>query len=1633
MTRGRHKSERGFAACRQTKLSALLRPGLLVLIGVIAAQLGPFAHRTCGQTIIGRQGQEADEESADHLSDSRKLFITDRRMTQRLKQAQELLAEGSSMQALSLLQGVLDHDEDFFILPEAVPAEKNGEQRGAGFRSLKGEAERVLGTLPPEARAAYELQYGATARQLLKQAVESGDLSGLDEVARRFFHTEAGYEATYLLGTHHLDHNRPLAAALQFERLRKLPQAAGKWEPMLSLKTALCWQSAGLPDEARQTLLDLKSRTAGQQVTVGGRRIAFFENSEQALDWLSTIFGNPNVVRPGEPTWRMFRGDASRNASATEAVPVGRAEWAVSTIHQFPSGDPSLLQQSEAVESKLQEIASQYEQGDYLTLPAATPLVVNDVVVFRTLRNLRAVDRISGALLWETALEDPFYQMVLGEAGRSSVTMGSNQFSLLDLFLSQRAWRDMTAGTLSSDGRYVFALEHLGFLSPFFNPSQQIEFPVLAPEYNRLVAYELSTGRARLELGGPGGGADLNMAGAYFLGPPLPLADRLYVLAEVRGEIRLLALHIDASDQAHPHAGLDWSQSLLVPELALEHSPLRRLSGISPSYADGVLVCPTTSGAVVAVDLTRRALLWGYRYPTNLPEEIQPNAPQFWIQGASIFGLTGADDKARWVESAPIIARGRVLLTPRDSDELHCLSLVDGSLQWKKRRGEALYVAGVYDGFVVVVSRTEVNAYSLADGQPVWKEPAPIPMPSGRGIRQGAYYRLPLSTGEIATLDLRSGQIVARSTIPSFPRSAWERRSAFAGVERGGVVPGNLVAAGGSLVSQSLHEVVGFMPVDRLREHIQDALAHHPDDADALALRGEMRLHEGDEKAGLTDLLHTIELRSRSRPENVQVPEQSSAARADELVLATLLDGLRLDFEAYRQWVPALERLATDSRQQSAFLRRYAVGLQKRGDVETAFTQYLRLAGVDAAPIVARSTSPPRKQGILPLERVSGSLSVRSDRWIGPRIAELYQNASPSQRKDMDAQVRSLLATIEQADGHRADGRPSTRPALPQDERLGVRDRLRRFLNSFSRLPVADEARRALVDQLDDNRYALEMELQLKQLQRSGNRSLAGFATARLAALRIQQGRASEAEPLLDVLSDTYADVMCLDGKTGGELVRAWRADERIAQALREGSAWPKRPIQARRAQRQGGVQMNAPVEIVGPREPFAEHWSLALGPQQQNLVARDGTGRELWRVPVTKTGAAVRSLTGNYALMVGHLMVVVLDSRIMAIDTSAARAGAPARGPSDAVLWQKNLFEPELGWMVHIGLQMQRLGAQARGVNWSPFRSFGRLMTSVGPLTESYLCYCLGTRLYAVDPLTGEILWERRNVPRGSDLFGDEESVVIVPPDASDAIILQAADGREAATYALPKSDLWVGTQGRLVLWKQPSGGNQVLVLTDPVTGGPRWQHTFAEDAQVELIESDEAAVLEPNGRFTVLALDDGTVRFQSHVEPQPNLDSCIVRRSRDRYVLMTHAAEPERQTVQIIGLGNEPALVSGSVTAFDRATGQKLWSRRVEQQSIDLSQPADLPVLVFATRVRELSNARGLQYPNQFSLWILDARNGDVVYQRQGPEPLLPFEIQVAPDEPRIDVNFYQWQVTLTPTTPPAPQPPQAPKPKQ
>lgn len=101
----------------------------------------------------------------------------------------------------------------------------------------------------------------------------------------------------------------------------------------------------------------------------------------------------------------------------------------------------------------------------------------------------------------------------------------------------------------------------------------------------------------------------------------------------------------------------------------------------------------------MAFDLVRHQLRWGYSYDAMTHRNM--------LAGSDFMS---GEEEDRWLETGPILANGRVIVTPRDSSEIHCLNLIDGSLIWKRVREQGLYVACVNDGAVIMVGRSQISA-----------------------------------------------------------------------------------------------------------------------------------------------------------------------------------------------------------------------------------------------------------------------------------------------------------------------------------------------------------------------------------------------------------------------------------------------------------------------------------------------------------------------------------------------------------------------------------------------------------------------------------------------------------------------------------------------------------------------------------------------------------------------------------------------------------------------------------------------------------------------------------------------------------------------------------------------------------
>ena len=320
----------------------------------------------------------------------------DRETLKHLDKAKQLSQDGRYSESLQLLDDILESSQIFFR-----PEDGNSSHRG-----LKAEARRLISGQPPEGLKAYELLFGAKAQRMLDDALKVGDMNAVAEVARRYFNTQAGYQATLLLGRYNLDHNQPLAAALCFQRLQETQTAAERLEPSLSILLAVAWARGGMNERAEEVLLELKKRDPHAMVHFGGQAVPLFGESVQALAWLTTNVGHQQASSDAAATnWALFRGNPARNASSAGGTPLLNPRWRVPTTEQ------------QTAERAVISARQQNLDRNIPILPVMQPLAVGDVVLMRTARSLLAVDFITGKRIWEVRSQSDLQSDRVAAAG----------------------------------------------------------------------------------------------------------------------------------------------------------------------------------------------------------------------------------------------------------------------------------------------------------------------------------------------------------------------------------------------------------------------------------------------------------------------------------------------------------------------------------------------------------------------------------------------------------------------------------------------------------------------------------------------------------------------------------------------------------------------------------------------------------------------------------------------------------------------------------------------------------------------------------------------------------------------------------------------------------------------------------------------------------------------------------------------------------------------------------------------------------------------------------------------------------------------------------------------------------------
>ncbi len=827
--------------------------------------------------------------------------------------------------------------QDFFLeIDDSRPAGK------PVSKSLVRTAREMIGNLPAEAMETYELRYGPLARKQLTEASASRDWESVRDVRRKYFHALAGYEASCLLAQREMLEGRPLAASLYLDDVVTVPRAVRHLGRSVLLMHAAARQLSG------RSLPELGTSASAEQVMIDGQPVVW-PSADELPDWLSQRFGRLADFSAGSiKEYAMFGAGPSRNGASSGQLPLSNERWMLDTT-------TSPLQERE-----VRTLTEELTTGGKLPPPSWVPLRVGDQLLMRTTERLVGVDYRTGKRVWTYPWQSG-YEMFEDEEPSIDEIPGDSEASDL---LNQRVWNDVPYGQISSDGERVYVLDDLrgvemAVMSPIMG---QRGFRPADNRHNTLVALELATeGKLRWRIGS-GSDEASSLSDAFFLGPPLPLDGRLYVMVEIAGDISLCCLD--------PATGAElWRQQLAAVESGgIDSDPIRRVAGAMPTYHEGVMICPTGAGAIVAIDLADRMLRWGVSFDRNM-EMIRS------ITGRGRAPETG-QLMQRWYSGTAIADETAVLVTPVESDRLFGFDLLTGeSLFSEKNRVHMRYLAGIRDGQFYVAGSNQIRAFDLQSGASNWTTPRDMlsagQQIAGLGVFGDGEYLVPTTANQIVRISLKDGSVIDRR----------ETRYPL----------GNLVAAEGEIISQSPTSLAVAFGEATLEPLVNQMLETNPNDFDALVRKSELLIQRG-ERTGALELL----ARARQmQPDNDEVRMLSVSA---------MLGELRESLEIDRELVATLDDLIDRPSQRVELFALQVRAAMHRGERLEAARRLFDLSSlVISEPLLDSSANAllndPARQCSL-------------DSWLAARAAQLAEESDEDELRQINE------ALLKEADSH---------------------------------------------------------------------------------------------------------------------------------------------------------------------------------------------------------------------------------------------------------------------------------------------------------------------------------------------------------------------------------------------------------------------------------------------------------------------------------------------------------------------------------------------------------------------------------------------------------------------------------------
>jgi outer membrane protein assembly factor BamB len=1343
------------------------------------------------------------------------------------------------------------------------------------------EVRRLIRLLPDDLRR----QMAESQRVSARIAWDLARSQGATEVTaflRNYSDGPLGIDAWWWLGCHERDHACRLTAAAAFARVAEHPLATVSQRIVAMMAEYEALNVAGRAEEAAR----LRVRLAGSDLQ---RTVAIRGQSFTLGQWLDEHQINSSDQSPTYSVRSLDQSQVLAQRPVTE--PIWKKKF-----------DSPLDASLDARELK------QREQG-VRPISLLRPLIVDQLVIVRTLESIQAFDLTNGDIRWT----------IRNTENRQPSNEDDGYHTKAIEWAQRRLSADSIFGRFTTDGRRLFAIQE----------SQAREsLPAATPNgvgrqgsrFNKLCCYWLNTGTLAFELDGGSANSPNPFEGCVFLGCPLIVDNQMYVVVQRETTIRLLALDSESGS-------LIWSLDLGATMLPIADDLQRSHVACPVVWQDGLLLCSTSAGAVVAIDPLLKTMMWAYRYPatTIAVGDLQRSPNQydayngyepwwdFWREPfanvCQIKALAASGSQRNANEPQP--HRAVYLFASPETDQLHAVRLPDGKPLWIVPRNEGILVAGVLRNVVIVVEGDAVRGHDIDSGRIVWRTPtAEI---GGPGVIVDSSVMLPAQSGGTIVLDVQTGRLLATATSNEAPLGA-------------------MADAGSTWISFS-----------------RQSLSRLPQLSDALR-RVEQELQNDPQSETLQIHAATLEMQMRDFTSARKRLEGLPSSTARMFCHQTLVELLRsMDPNQTNGERAALVRQLKDL---SDDVGRQFVTAATIGSTSLATGDF---AGAVNAALDGLAIEPDRIEGLISVDLVN----VRRDRFLSGLIDEAYRRANPSEKTALDTLFNERLS-----DARKSRDRFAIQILAEQWRGL-----------DWGRQVVAVDDEKAL-----RKRTLQEAELQLLDAAGSSHRSVSQQALEKLA------GRFDRAAAVRDA---TAVRKRILQERAWADFVDHPDAGRQIADELIRGESnlpqlkplWNAvKPTLETRDERLFGLY--SLIRLHAEPGSLAERLDICVDRNGNEVLFRgesfcqsgqdDEHDRKLKLPPTVSQYRGPVGYMLREAWGVGRIVVLLVGSELFAISPLDEKGD-----PNPTFLWSNPI---ELhGSPGDIRVVAGRSGLdEGRPI---AIDQLNRPIGKVGPVRAGYFCYQKGRKLVAAETETGHTLWERLDLPADTEILGDDHHVFLWR-DNSTLEILSAVDGRKIEDRAWGKPIETLMHQRGSLAWTLTRGQDLRLELYDLHDGRLIWSRSADRATKAAVLDPETLILVYPNGTLHLIAAQMGTdLCAPISVKTEPPSGILTWYDCEQWFVVLTRPLRDESpwKSLKPSETYRRPYL-NGLLIGIDRRQRQVLWQRELEDEPIALDQSRVAPVLIQAWKRAQ----RGSVGITEGVLRLIDKRTGSVLVEK-------------------------------------------------